>query len=289
MSKRKKAEIRPSLCLDDRDALEYMRARPKNSFDFTLTSPPYFGKMRRYDGKSGELTLREYCVWQAACIAQAVRVTNGYVAWVVNNPVIKKSYRPATEKILSILDEGFPEVRVMRPLIWHKNSGSSAKDYFRNDYETVMVFTKDGAKRECNWAAVAQEPKWIDGGTYRQRNVVGARTAGGDYPAVRLANPGDVFRVTVGGGQMGFDREDDKLACSGFAPFPYKLAVHLGKVFSLPGDQVLDPFSGSGTTAVFCAKYSRHFFGTDIDKNANIVAAKRFHRAMKYPELLPGE
>lgn len=271
------------------DCLEHMKSQPDNRYQFTLTSPPYFGKMRRYDGQSGELTLADYCAWQAACIAEAVRVTDGYCVWVVNNPIIKGKYRPASEKILLILENAYTDVIVKRPVIWHKNSGSSAADYFRNDYETVLVFTKAGATRACNWREVAAEPKYIFGGTYRQRNVVGSRVQGGEYPARPKANPGDVFRFTVGGGQMGFDGPDDKLACSGFAPFPFKLAQHFGKVFSEPGDDVFDPFSGSGTTGVFCAKYGRNYFGCDIDKNANKVAAKRFERAIKYPELLPGE
>lgn len=286
-----KAAKKKSLTLElyDGDCMRYMQSIRDNAFEFTLASPPYFGKLRRYDGKSGELSLRDYVAWQAACIAEAVRVTNGYVAWVINDPVIRKQFVPATANLLAALHGGFPDVVVKRPVIWHKNAGSSAKDYFRNDYETVLVFTKAGAVRQCDWSQVASEPKWIFGGTYRQRNVVGARTAGGEYPAPAKANPGDVFRFTVGGGQMGFDREDDKLACSGFAPFPYKLAEHFGKVFSVPGDCVFDPFSGSGTTGVFCAKYGRHYFGCDIDKNANKVAERRFNRAIKYAELLPGE
>ncbi|MBN2296203.1 MAG: site-specific DNA-methyltransferase, partial [Pirellulales bacterium] len=47
---------------------------------------------------------------------------------------------------------------------------------------------------------------------------------------------------------------------------PETLLARIIRVCSNPGDLVLDPFAGSGTTLVVAKKLSRDFFGTDISK-----------------------
>ena len=51
--------------------------------------------------------------------------------------------------------------------------------------------------------------------------------------------------------------------------------------FSSVGDSVLDPFSGSGTTAVVCAETGRNFVGIDINKSYNKIAEKRLSNLQK--------
>jgi DNA modification methylase len=49
------------------------------------------------------------------------------------------------------------------------------------------------------------------------------------------------------------------------APFPVELPYRCIKLFSFPGDLVLDPFVGSGTTCLAAKKTQRHYLGFDID------------------------
>lgn len=49
------------------------------------------------------------------------------------------------------------------------------------------------------------------------------------------------------------------------APFPVELPKRCIKLFSLVGDTILDPFLGSGTTLIACAKTSRLGIGVEID------------------------
>lgn len=53
------------------------------------------------------------------------------------------------------------------------------------------------------------------------------------------------------------------------APFPEELPRRLIKLYSCPGDLVLDPFVGSGTTCVAAKRLRRRWFG--IDNNADCV------------------
>ena len=48
---------------------------------------------------------------------------------------------------------------------------------------------------------------------------------------------------------------------------------------------ILDPFMGSGTTGVACAKLGRRFIGIEIDPKYFDIACKRIFDAYKQPDL----
>lgn len=50
------------------------------------------------------------------------------------------------------------------------------------------------------------------------------------------------------------------------AAFPMELPMWFINLFTKPGDVVLDPFLGSGTSAIVSASMGRHYIGIDIDK-----------------------
>jgi site-specific DNA-methyltransferase (adenine-specific) len=54
---------------------------------------------------------------------------------------------------------------------------------------------------------------------------------------------------------------------------------------SLPGDTVLDPFMGSGTTGVAAVKLGRKFTGIEIDEGYFDIARRRIEAALKEPDL----
>jgi len=59
------------------------------------------------------------------------------------------------------------------------------------------------------------------------------------------------------------------------APFPFKLASRLIKMFSFHGDTVLDPFCGTGTTLVAASKANRNSIGIEIDPEYCKLVLKR--------------
>lgn len=59
------------------------------------------------------------------------------------------------------------------------------------------------------------------------------------------------------------------------APYPLELAERLVRMFSFVGDTVLDPFMGTGTTAVAAAKWGRNSVGYEIDRHYYALALKR--------------
>ena len=59
------------------------------------------------------------------------------------------------------------------------------------------------------------------------------------------------------------------------APFPEELPYRLIQLYSFKDDIILDPFMGSGTTAISALKSGRKYFGYDINKEYIILANKR--------------
>src|SRR5207245_4246429 len=59
------------------------------------------------------------------------------------------------------------------------------------------------------------------------------------------------------------------------APYPLELAERLIRMFSFVGDTVLDPFMGTGTTALAASKCGRNSVNFEIDREYLTFAAKR--------------
>jgi DNA modification methylase len=68
---------------------------------------------------------------------------------------------------------------------------------------------------------------------------------------------------------------------------PIALMVQLVKHYTNPGDTILDPFMGSGTTGVACVQTGRNFIGIEIDPTYYAIAEKRIADALPDPALLP--
>ncbi|RLG44539.1 MAG: site-specific DNA-methyltransferase [Thermoproteota archaeon] len=64
------------------------------------------------------------------------------------------------------------------------------------------------------------------------------------------------------------------------APFPVELPRRCIKLFSFVGDTVLDPFLGSGTTLVACARLGRRGIGVEIDREYCELAKSRLLREL---------
>ncbi len=62
---------------------------------------------------------------------------------------------------------------------------------------------------------------------------------------------------------------------------PIALLDRIVKIASCPGDVVVDPFMGSGTTGVVAQSLGRHFLGFEIDANYFGMAVKRIREEAK--------
>jgi site-specific DNA-methyltransferase (adenine-specific) len=65
------------------------------------------------------------------------------------------------------------------------------------------------------------------------------------------------------------------------APFPVALAERVIQLYSYVGDVILDPFIGSGTTAVAALRTARYYVGFDISAEYCLLAEQRIAQAFK--------
>jgi site-specific DNA-methyltransferase (adenine-specific) len=105
--------------------------------------------------------------------------------------------------------------------------------------------------------------------THTKRKPGGEMEVQGYNPPA-LANPGNVLKYNVGGGVMG-----DRLCHENEAPFPEKLAEFFIRSFCPPDGIVLDPFSGSGTTAKVAVACGRNAIGIDVRESQVDLSTRR--------------
>lgn len=69
------------------------------------------------------------------------------------------------------------------------------------------------------------------------------------------------------------------------APMPFAMAADHAASWTNPGDTILDPFMGSGTTGVACAKMGRKFIGIELEPKYFDIACKRIEKAYEQPDM----
>ena len=66
---------------------------------------------------------------------------------------------------------------------------------------------------------------------------------------------------------------------------PIALPAHFIELHSQPGDLVVDPFMGSGTTGVAAIRLGRRFIGVEIEEKWCELSVKRIKDALAQPPL----
>ena len=237
------------------DCLEVMREIPDGNMDAVITSPPYnLGKV--YEERA---ELREYLQLQRRWIAAAARVVKhgGAICWQVGNYVRNGRVYPLDLEIYPLFrDLGL----VLRNrIVWTFGHGLHCTRRLSGRHETVLWFSK-GNQYTFNLDAIRVPQKYPN-----KRHYKGPRK--GELSGNPLgANPGDVWAIT---NVKHNHPEKTNHPCQ----FPEGLARRLVLMATNPGDAVLDPFCGVGTTGVPCVESDRDFHG--IDKDAGYIETAR--------------
>lgn len=227
---------------------ENMSELPDNSVHLMITSPPYnVGK--EYDE---DLTLEEYLNILKNVFKETYRVLvpGGRAAINIAN-IGRKPYIPLHSEIIKIMHEiGF----LMRgELIWDKGSSaggscawgswkSATNPTLRDSHEYILIFSKETFQRK----KTASKKDTITRDEFLE------------------------FTKSI----WQFNTESAKKV-NHPAPFPIELPRRLIELYSFESDTVLDPFIGSGTTAIAAIKSKRNFIGYDICKEYVNLADKR--------------
>lgn len=232
---------------------ERMEELPDNSVHLMVTSPPY-NAGKEYDD---DLTLKEYldflsCVWKEA---YRVLVPGGRACVNIAN-LGRKPYIPLHSFIIKdMLDIGY----LMRgEIIWNKASSSSPSTAWgswqsaknptlRDVHEYILVFSK---------------------ASFTRVNAPGKKST--------IAR--DEF-LEYTKSVWTFDAEQAR-KIGHPAPFPVELPLRCIKLYTFENDVVLDPFIGSGATAIAALQSGRHYVGYEVRQDYVDLANKRIKDAL---------
>jgi adenine-specific DNA-methyltransferase len=237
---------RPIASIERKDNIEYMRALPKESMHLIVTSPPYnIGKA--YEKR----TSREvYIEEQSATIAEAVRLLNpkGSICWQVGNHVDEGEVFPLD----IILYELFKNhgLKLRNRIIWSFGHGLHCQKRFSGRHETILWFTK-GDDYTFNLDPVRVPSKYPNKKHFKgpNRGKVSSNPLG--------KNPSDLWDIpNVKANHV----EKTTHPCQ----FPVALIERLVLALTNPGENVLDPYLGVGSTAIAALKHDRNAYGCDI-------------------------
>ena len=260
------------------DCLEGMKRIPDGSVDLVVTSPPY-DNLRTYGHLKGGFTFEMFK--PIAKELSRILKEGGVIVWNVNDETIKGSETCTSfRQVLFFKDEcglNLHDTMIFKktnpiPQIYRKR--------YNNEFEYMFVFSKGTVKTHnpikvpCLHAGLQ-----LKGTTYKNFSV-------GEQTRTKLANPvkeekikGNIWEYVVGKKQI--DQEAKKHP----APFPFELARDHIVSWSNENDIVLDPFMGSGTTAIACIREKRNFIGFELNKEYYDKACKRIKLEMMQPSL----
>ena len=250
------------------DAIGWLESLDANSVDLVFADPPYNIKKADWDDFE---TMHHYVEWSRQWIAEAARVL-----------------KPSGTLYVCGFSEIIAEVKVAvaplfagcRWLIWHyKNKANLGKDWGRS-HESILHFRK-GKQHTFNIDAVRipygahtlkyPEHPQAESSQYGK----GATTERDDWTPHPLgAKAKDVIEIPTTCNGMGEKTPHPTQK-------PEELLRKLILASSNPGDLVLDPFSGSGTTPVVAEQLGRRWLACDSDSRHNEWAIERIERVVR--------
>ncbi len=251
------------LVLVEGDWSELLSQVPDESVRLVVTSPPYnLGKP--YETR---LDMDEYLAQQHRVILECVRVLapNGSICWQVGNYVRNGEIVPLDIVLYPLFaDLG---LHLRNRIVWHFGHGLHNTRRFSGRYEVVLWFTKTD-EYIFNLDAVRVPQKYPT-----KRHFKGPKK--GQLSGNPLGkNPGDVWIIpNVKANHV----EKTAHPCQ----FPVELIERLVLALSDEGDWVLDPFIGSGTTAIAALMHGRKAMGADIVPEYIAIARERIRLAEK--------
>lgn len=246
---------------------------PDECIDLTVTSPPY-DNLRTYNGY----------VFPFKDIAQQLyRITKkgGVVVWVVADATIDGSETGTSFKqALYFKEIGF---NLHDTMIWQKqNYLPLTHNRYEQTFEYMFVLSKG---KPSNFIPILKVNLWAGSSnaakTHRHNLRKLEKIHGADKPVKDSSIKPNVWTYLSGYGHSSLDKDMFKHV----ATFPEQLANDHIISWSNEGDIVLDPFIGSGTTAIAAIKTNRRFIGIDISQEYCELARKRINNLLNQQSL----
>lgn len=257
------------------DALERLRGLEPATCSLAVSSPPY--NIRKPYERNDNRTYDEYIEWQKMVIAAMIPAltADASVCWQVGTHVADGEIFPLDVPFVGIFrDLGF---RLRNRIIWRYNFGHNADKRFSGRYETVLWFTRSETYtfnldpvrvRQLYPGKRHSKAKGAKGGT-PSGNPLGKNPS--DYWEFSATEDFESNPVWDVPNVKAKHPEHTEHPCQ----FPVELAERCVLALSNAGDTVLDPFIGTGATAIAAVKHGRHAIGIDRHQPYLQIAGER--------------
>ena len=244
---------------DCRDVLGRM---PSNSIDLIVTSPPYADQR---NSTYGGISPNHYVDWFLPIGKELLRVLKPDGTFVLNikeRVVDGERHTYVLELILALRKQGWLWTE---EFCWHKKNSYPGKwpNRFRDSWERLLQFNKSRRFKMFQDAVMVPTGDWAktrlknlsETDRVRDESKVGSGFGKKieNWISRDKAYPNNVLHMATECGNRGHS-----------AAFPEALPDWFIKLFTKPGDTVLDPFAGSGTTLRVAHRLHRNAIGIEI-------------------------
>ncbi len=251
---------------------------PDASVALVVTSPPYFAG-KRYEEALGQDgvpgSYLEYLDMLRDVFAECGRTLEpgGRIAVNVAN-LGRRPYRSLSADVTSILQDDL-RLLLRGEVVWAKQRGSSGSCAWGSFQSPANPVLRDLTER----VVVASKGRFDRALSPRERARRG-------LPHEATVTREDFMEDTLDV----WDIPSESATRVGHpAPFPVELAARFIELYTYRGDLVLDPFAGSGTTAVAALRAGRHYAGYDLDETFVRLAEDRIAAERCRPEAASGD
>lgn len=237
----------------------HMEEIPDSSVALVVTSPPYFAG-KEYEeavGRSGvPATYLEYLSLLREVFSECARKLEpgGRIAVNVAN-LGRRPYRSLSSDVIGILQDDL-RLLLRGEIIWLKQRGSSGSCAWGSFQRPGNPVLRDLTER----VVIASKGRF-------DRAIAPRLRAQGNLPSESSMTREDFMENTLDLWEI---PAESATRVGHPAPFPVELPARLIELYTYRGDLVLDPFAGSGTTAVAALRCGRHYAGYDQIGRAHV-------------------
>ncbi len=263
------------------DCLNILPKLSSDSVDLIVTSPPYADQRKdTYGGVHPD----KYVDWFLPIAAELKRVLKPEGSFILNikeRVVNGERHTYVLELILALRKQGWLWTE---EYVWHKRNSYPGKwpNRFRDGWERCLHFTEQKRFKMYQDAVRVPMGDWSQSRlrnlseTDKRRDNSHVQSGFGkkieNWVGRELAYPDNVLYLATECSNRGHS-----------AAFPVELPAWFIKLFTQPGDVILDPFLGSGTTAVAAKHLGRRCIGIEMDPKYFQVAQQRLNTMQETP------
>lgn len=247
------------------DATKELRKLPESCAQAIIADPPYFNVLTKQDWDTQWAAANEYLAWSKTWVAEAMRVLRDDGLCFIFGQLGKREH-----VFIHLMSELCRTHQFHDLLIWDRAVGyNERRDSFTPAYEMILVLRK-GGKTKFNKGAVRESyspekiQSYLRDKRYKDRDARMKHLLAGKYATNLLRVPSL--------------KGSSKEKCGHPSQKPVELISKLIACSTDAGDMVLDPFLGSGTSAVVAQALGRRWLG--IENNPLYVELARQRLAL---------